>query len=121
MDLVRDPYTGEMVDRRTGLPPARSPGAVTPKRVRMVDQLLAGAAIPARVNAMHSLFNPVTGLQEAGQHSVNMLSPGRAPMQRVSDLGQIADRHGRDGDADDCCGAGRVADDKCDGRGAEWR
>jgi hypothetical protein len=70
------------------LPPNAKPRAV-PGRVNALEQMFNGTGIPERVNALNSLLNPVTALGEAGGHSVNMLAPGRAPMQRVSDLGQM--------------------------------
>ena len=69
--------------------PPQGPAVATPKRVGMFDQFFNGTGIPERVNALNSLLNPVVALGEAGQHSRNMLAPGRAPMQRVSDAGQM--------------------------------
>ena len=87
METVFDPRLGVMVDRRTGLPV--SGNATSPQSVNVLAQMLNGTGIPERVNALNSLFNPVVALGEAGQHSQNMLAPGRAPMQRVSDAGQM--------------------------------
>ena len=87
METVFDPRLGVMVDRRTGLPV--SGNATPPQSVNVLAQMLNGTGIPERVSALNSLFNPVVALGEAGQHSQNMLAPGRAPMQRVSDAGQM--------------------------------
>jgi hypothetical protein len=88
MDLVRDPYTGQMVDRRTGLPvDGMSAGAVPAARVNFMDRLLAGSGVSERIMAAHSLFNPVTALAEAGQQSQVMFDPATTPMGRVAALG----------------------------------
>lgn len=88
MDLVRDPYTGEMVDRRTGLPvDGVSRGSVPAERVNFMDRLLAGTGVSERIMAVHQLFNPVTALAEAGRNSQVMLDPATNPMGRVAALG----------------------------------
>lgn len=74
-------YREDMLDDRATAAPQ--------PRANALAQMFNGTGIPERVNVLNSLFNPVTALGEAGQHSVNMLAPGRAPMQRVSDAGQM--------------------------------
>lgn len=59
----------------------------TSRRVSTIDQMFNGTGIPERLGLLNSMFNPVTAMQEAGQHSEDMFAPGKTGWERVGSLG----------------------------------
>ena len=101
MELI-DPRSGQVVwadSWGAPMPPPRADGlayiergartdrTVPPEDINALAMIGRETGITPRLNALNQMLNPVNSLYEAGQHSKNMLAPGRTGWERVGDLG----------------------------------